>query len=321
LKRILAVPFSKQDMSDLTAEVEVYWLGDLNERDLDRLLPSVDGLFVNLWPKELDAQRLDAMSNLRFVQSGFAGVNHIPFQALPKGVVVSSNAGGFSDEVGEFAWALLLAAAKRVTEFNSKWKENADKTPLELGRRVMVLKGKTLGVLGYGGIGGSVATYGRAFGMKVRAFSRKDIPGVESLTGEAGLTSILKESDAVVIALPLTNITKNLIGEKELSLMKPGAVLVNVARAEIVEERAVYEHLQRNKTFVYATDVWWTKEGKETYPPEMPFFDLENFIGTPHVSGPSAVPGRGPQNNAVENLLRFARGEAVRNVVVASDYL
>ena len=112
-----------------------------------------------------------------------------------------------------------------------------------------------------------------------------------------------------------------MIAKEELASMKKGAMLVNVARAEIVDQEALYAHLLKNEEFVYATDVWWTKDGKEMYPPELPFFDLRNFIGTPHVSGPSAAASGGPLRNSLENISRYIRGEKVGNVVDPEDYL
>jgi len=320
---LVAGPFTKENLGGLSGDANLCWLKDISQQELDDLLPSIDCILVHFWPKELDGARLARMKRLVFIQSALAGVNHIPFRDLPASVSVSSNAGGYSDEVGEFAWGLVLSAAKRIVRLNRTLEENLSKSPLELGRDVVVLNGRTLGVLGYGGIGGSVARIGAAFGMKVMALSRKTVAGqrVEFLRGEQGLSTILRSCDVVTIALPLTNTTRNLIGEKELAMMKKDAILVNVGRAEVVDQKALYGHLSRNKDFVYATDVWWTKDGREVYPPELPFFALSNFIGTPHVAGPSAVARGTPLRNAIENLSRFARGEVVRNTVDRMDYV
>lgn len=320
---LVAASFPKEDLGSLAGLVEILWLRDLNEGDLDTILPSVDCLFVQFWPKELTKERLSRMTRLSFVQSALAGVNHIPFRELPAGVKISSNAGGYSDAVGEFAWALLLSAAKRMVRWNRAPEESAGKSPLELGKDVIALKDKTLGILGYGGIGHVVAGFGEAFGMKVVVLTRKELDerGVESARGDAGLDTILRVSDFVVIALPLTNSTKSLMGRERLALMKNNAIVVNVARAEIVDQKAIFEQLLLHKSFVYATDVWWTKEGKETYPPELPFFGLDNFVGSPHVAGPSAVAGGGPLRNSLDNLLRFAKGEPVSNVIDPADYV
>ena len=118
--------------------------------------------------------------------------------------------------------ALVLSAAKRIVRLNRTIEENQSKSPLELGRDVIVLKGRSLGVLGYGGIGRSVARIGEAFGMKVMVLSRKAVsePGTQFVGGEDGLNTMLSDCDVVVIALPLTNSTRNMIGEEELAVMK-----------------------------------------------------------------------------------------------------
>jgi phosphoglycerate dehydrogenase-like enzyme len=323
LKNILvASPAPKDALKTLGASAKLHWLADMSPEQLEALLPSVDCLFVNFWPKELDSARMAKMTKLSFVQSGLAGVNHIPFGELSPGVTVSSNAGGYSDEVGEFAWALLLSGAKRIVRFGATVAENQSRSPLELGREVVVMRGRTLGVLGYGGIGRVVARIGVAFGMKVKVYSRKRIAedGLESFDGALGLDQVLRTSDAVVLAVPLTNSTRKIIGREQLISMKKDAILVNVARAEVVDQRAIYDHLVRERDFIYATDVWWMKDGRECYPPEMPFLGLRNFIGTPHVAGPSAVASGGPLRNSIDNLMRYAKGEQVRNVVDRADY-
>jgi glycerate dehydrogenase len=218
----------------------------------------------------------------------------------------------------------MLAAGKRIVRLDRDVRKRGFKRPstLEVGRDVLILKGKVLGILGYGGIGRTVAKLGKAFGMDVVVFSRRTIEerGVVSLQGRAGLETVLRDCDVLILALPLTRSTKKMIGGTELSMMKRNSVLVNVARAEIIEEEALYRRLVDNKDFIYATDVWWMKDGRESYSPDLPFLKLDNFVGTPHVSGPSAVVGGGPARNAVRNLLRFFRGEELLNVVDRSEY-
>ena len=268
------------------------------------------------------------MRRLSFIQTGLAGVNHVPLNEIPPEVTLSSNAGGYSDEVGEHAWGLLLSGAKRIVRLTRSIEYNSSKSPVQLGRDVVVLKGRRLGILGYGGIGRVVARFGLAFGMKVTAMTRSEegkrmVDGreVDLVWGRQGLEDILKVSDAVVVALPLNNETRGMVGKDELRIMKKDTILVNVGRAEIIDQHAIYSHLAENRDFFYATDVWWTKQGKELYPPELPFFELPNFVGTPHVSGPSAVASGRAVMQSVENVLRYLNGEPVMNVVKRSDYL
>jgi phosphoglycerate dehydrogenase-like enzyme len=313
-------------LGNLDPHAKVYWLDDLDDKELDRLLPSIEVMLVQTWwPDSLTRERISRMSRLRFIQSGWAGVNHIPFKHLGKRVMVSSNAGGFSAGVAEFALALLLAAAKRVVRLDRVLRTGEfDPARWEsLVREIVQLRGRTLGILGYGGIGRAVGSMGRALGMNLVAFSRHPSSqgDVQVLHGGDGLRRALRKSDAIVIALPLSKLTVGLIGAAELALMKRDAILVNVARAEIVEEEALYHHLVKYPRFTYATDVWQIKRGKETYSSKFPLLKLSNFIGTPHVAGGGSALTGEPGKAAVENLIRYLKGEAPLNVVDPSEYI
>jgi phosphoglycerate dehydrogenase-like enzyme len=291
---------------------------------LEELLPSVDTLLVFSWPSFLTPENLSKMHNLHFIQSILAGVNHIPFAQLDEKVIVSSNAGAYSDEVAEYAWSLLLSAAKRIVDFHNAVKMEQWTLRRTLGgKEVTILMGKKLGILGYGGIGSAVARIAMGFGMEIYAYSRKPIRGtrVRSFQGDKGLLTVLGESDAVIVSLPLTKLTNKIVGPDKLATMKKDAMLVNIARGELVDETALYDHLKANPDFRYATDVWWYREGKESLKTTYPFFDLPNFIGTPHVSGPSGLATGKPVKFAVENVIRFLRGLKPRTIVDPSEYL
>ena len=310
----------------LTPYAKVHSLDEIDEKALDRLLPSIDCILVQaVWPDSLTPERISRMTRLRFIQSGWAGVNHIPFKHLGKRVVVSSNAGAFSTGVAEFAFALMLTAAKRVVKLDYALR-TGEFDPSDWGnlfREVVVLHGRTLGILGYGGIGKAVGSLGRALGMNLIAFSRHPgkEEGVQIFHGDEGLLRLIKKSDAIVIALPLSKLTVGLIGTAELAAMKPEAILVNIARAEIVDEEALYRHMVKSPKFTYATDVWQIKRGKETYSSKFPFLKLRNFIGTPHVAGGSSSLTGEPGKTAIDNLLLFLKGKTPRNIVDPSEYV
>jgi phosphoglycerate dehydrogenase-like enzyme len=302
----------------------VYKLADLAEDRLDEILPSIDCLLVFSWPTQLTAERLQRMTNLRFIQSILAGVNHIPFANLDKNVIVSSNAGAYSEEVAEYAWALLLSAAKRVVELHVSLREQrwTLRRTLDEGSEITVVREKILGILGFGGIGNAVCRIAKGFGMQVYAFSRKKsaVKGIRFFIGTNGLSDLLKKSDAVVLALPLTSQTARIINAERLSKMKKDAILVNIARGELVDEKSVYDHLVANPNFRYATDVWWYRESRESLKTDYPFLSLPNFIGTPHVSGPSGLATGRPVQLAVENTIKFLKGLKPRNVVNPDEY-
>jgi phosphoglycerate dehydrogenase-like enzyme len=316
---------SETAIQKLSKYANVYRLADLSEDPLSSLLSEINCLLVFSWPKELTTDKLGKMTRLRFVQSILAGVNHVPFASIDERVIVCSNAGAYSDEVAEYAWGLLLSAAKRIVELHvslrqEKW---TLRRTLDEGTEVTILKNKILGILGYGGIGIEVARIARGFGMRVYAYSRKPrrVRGVRIFSGPRGLSEILRESDAVVLALPLTSQTARIVNRERLSLMKKDGILVNVARGELVDENAVYDHMVANSSFRYATDVWWYRESRESLKTDFPFLQLPNFIGTPHVSGPSGLATGRPARLAVENTIRFLRGLKPNNIVDRSEYL
>jgi glycerate dehydrogenase len=315
---------AKHSIQSLSKYARVFSSTGLDEASLIQLLPSIDILLVFFWPSFLTPENLSKMTKLRLIQSILAGVNHIPFAQLDKKVVVCSNAGAYSDEVAEYAWALLLSAAKRIVDFHNAVKTEQWTLRRTLGgKEVTILEERTLGILGYGGIGSAVAQIGKGFRMKIYAFSRKLVreKGVRSFQGDKGLLAVLAESDAVIVSLPLTELTNKIIGAEKLATMKKDAILVNIARGELVDEIALYEHLKANPDFRYATDVWWYREGKESLKTTHPFFELPNFIGTPHASGPSGLATGKPAKSAVENVTRFLRGLKPRNIVNPAEYL
>jgi phosphoglycerate dehydrogenase-like enzyme len=288
------------------------------------ILSEINALLVLNWPSFISRENIQRMRKLEFIQSILVGVNHIPIRDLPENVIICSNAGAYSTEVAEYALALLLSAAKKICEFNRRIKQGE----LEFSNykddvnSIEVLEGKNLGIIGYGGIGRKIAQMGRSFGMKIHAYVRRKLneQSVMFYHGKDGLEELLRKSDFVVLSIPLTKETYNMIGEKELKLMKENCILVNVARGDIVNQEALYNHLLNHKQFRYATDVWWFEGDKETMRTKYAFSKLCNFICTPHISGPTSLLRGKPYENAVENTIRFLMGMKPFNVVRREEY-
>jgi phosphoglycerate dehydrogenase-like enzyme len=318
--RIIGEP----DLSRLAKSARVFASWKMDENEIRTILPEINVLLVSAWPSFLDKNALSQMTALRFLQSILVGVEHIPFRDLPQNVAVASNAGAYSLEVGEHAWGLLLAAVKKIVEHDVKIREGARSLSefSEDSSKITVLKGKTIGIVGYGGIGHAVSGYAEAFGMKVLAFGRdvKKRKGRNLTSGRHGLDSLLRESDVVLLSVPLTTATFGLIGGRELSLMKENATLVNIARGDLVNQGALYDHLKSHTEFKYATDAWWYKNGRESLATDYPFVSLKNFLGTPHTSGPTSVHTGVPSELATDNVLLYLRGKVPRNLVYRREY-
>ncbi len=178
-------------------------------------------------------------------------------------------------------------------------------------------------MVGLGNVGQAVARRGKALDMKVMAINRsgETTEPVDFIGTLDDLKQVLQHSDYLVLTLPLTPKTLGLIGPRELKLMKDSAVLVNVARGRVVQERALYAHLRSNPEFRAAFDVWWTyPSGKEGRPYAQPFQDLENFIATPHVAGHVSGHREAMMRLAIDNIDRFYKGKPLMNRVIEEDF-
>ena len=181
--------------------------------------------------------------------------------------------------------------------------------------------GKTLGILGYGRIGQALARRARAFDMEIcairRDVTRSDAEGLAFLGGPEALEEVVRRADYLAVTLSLTETTRGILGERELGLMKPTAVLVNVARAEIVDEDALYRALVDKRLGGAALDVWYRypKEAGPTLPARRPFHELANVLMTPHVSGWTEGMLEARATLIAENIRRTARGEPPLNLI------
>lgn len=302
------------------SRIEPVVLEDLPPGDWDASWASAEVLVTEGFRPEIPDGLASAAPRLRLVQVVLAGVNHVPFERIPRGVVVCSNAGAYNVSVAEHAMALLLAAAKDVPRRTDEvrrgvFDQDAPSKPL---------RGSTLLVLGMGGIGSEVARLGRAFGMRVLGVTRSG--GASNLADETGtladLPRLLPRADHVVVALPLSRATDGLLGAAALASMKEDAILVNIARGKIVVEDDLYDHLKAHPRFRAALDVWWTyPRGTEGRPFHRPFHELPNVVMTPHVAFAIPVQRRRAMEAALDNVVRFLHGEPPRNRVDPAEYV
>ncbi len=222
----------------------------------------------------------------------------------------------------ETAVALLLAAAKSLIPADRALRAHDWSPRYEMGRSVE-LSGKTALVVGLGAIGRHVARALRGLGMRVIATRRTgpgDDPDVDELHPADALESLLPNASAVVVCVPATPHTTGLLGAEQLALLPKHAVLVNVSRGPVVDERALYETLASKSLFAAGLDVWYAYPKDEaartsTAPSEFPFHELDNVVLSPHRAAHVKGTEEARMRHLAELLLAYAQGEALPNPV------
>ncbi len=246
---------------------------------------------------------------LKWIQSAIAGVNGFLTPDLMANQTILTKANIHDRQISENVFNYILMLARRSIDYfrAQEQKQNLRFVPVVLHR-------KTLGVLGLGNIGQRVARLGKAFGMKViatRAHPEKRDPNVDVMLGPDGLNELLRMSDFVVDLLPHTAETENVIGEKELRLMKPTAFIINVGRGATIDLKALIRALKEGWIAGAALDALPTDPG----PPPQELLDLKNVIVTPHVSGQRADYKELLNRLFIQNLRRYLKGEELLNTV------
>lgn len=267
------------------------------------------------WSGTLDLLRQVFLKSpkVRWIHSRAAGLEQTIFPELIHSEVVLTNGSGvFSPSLGEFVVAAILYFAKDFrrmirSQMAGVW-EQFDITMIE---------GKTLGIVGYGSIGRAIAARARGLGMNVlgvkrhvSAESKKDSL-IDRIYGTDKILEVLPQCDYLVVTVPLTAETKGLIAERELSVMKKEAVVINVGRGPSIDERALIRALSENRIRGAALDVF----DHEPLPAGHPFYSLENVLLSPHCADHTPDWHENAMRFFLEQLDRFRRGEALLNVV------
>ncbi len=263
---------------------------------------------------EVDREVLRAGKNLKVVANYAVGYDNIDIEeARNRGIVVTNTPGVLTDATADLAFSLLLAGARNLIPADGytragRWQSWGPR--LFLGQEVW---GKTLGIVGMGRIGRAVARRARGFDMNILYYNRSKHKDIEEELGvqKRELEDLLRDSDFVSIHLPLTEETQNLIGAEELSLMKPTAVLINTARGEIVDQKALVEVLQDKKIFAAGLDVF----AKEPIDPQDPLLSLDNVVVLPHIGSASYAARQKMAIMACSDLLAVLEGREPENPV------
>ena len=302
----------------LDGAAEAVYLTDLDDGARADALRKADALLART-TRELRQGEIALLRDVRLVQFINAGIDFVPLAEMPAGVLVATNGGAYAEPMAEHALAMALAGAKRLLV------EHAALARGEFNQfaRNRMLSGGVCGILGFGGIGIATARLARGIGMRVHAINRRgssDEP-TDWMGTPDQLDALLEASDLLVICTPLTPATLGMIGAPQLARMKDDAILVNVARGEIVDERALYERLVTFPKFIACIDAWWIEPIRHgTFRMDQPFMALPNVIGSPHNSA-AAIAGTGVVGlqRAVANIKRALAGETALYLVPPED--
>jgi len=271
--------------------------------ELAAKLAGQDAAIVGL-KEHIGAAEVAGAKRLRLVANLSVGYDNLDLAALTTaGIAASNTADVLNESVADYTWALLLGAARRVGAAErwlraGEWK--ATKFTQWLG---MDVRGRTLGILGMGRIGQSVARRAAGFGMPVIYHNRSALPAAierECNARYVDKSQLLRESDFLVLVLPLTPQNRHAIGAPELAQMKPTAVLVNVARGGIVDDAALADVLAQGGLAAAALDVF---EGEPNVHPAL--LALDNVLLSPHIASASHDARRAMTALAVDNVLAF----------------
>jgi phosphoglycerate dehydrogenase-like enzyme len=260
---------------------------------------------------------------LRLLQSVAAGLDLLDTEAVPKGVTIC-NVFGHEPAIAEYVIMSMLVLTHRLFESVTAFREGSWVASPQFGGGSPhgEVLGRTIGIIGYGRIGREVAE--RAAGLKCRVLAVNRSPVADPAPAEtvfpfADLDRMLPLCDTVLIACALAPETKGLIDTRRLALMKRGAVLINVARARIVDEDALYIALKNGQLGGAALDVWWqypTAAEPERRPSRRPFHELPNVLITPHSSSSTGATADRRWSVVAANLDRFVRGEPLENILL-----
>lgn len=288
--------------------------------EIKRYLPEVEVVIGGSFSKE----DLDQAKKLKLFQIPFAGVDQLDLSLYKdRKDIFICNVHTNRTAVAEHAFALMLALAKNIVTNDrdlrlGRWHGFSSKEP------TIQLQGKSLGIIGLGSIGWEIAKIGYALGMKIFALKReikeKDLEKkkiLEFLGANKDLEKVIKESDFIIITVPLTQKTKGLIGKKELKLMQ-GKYLVNISRGAVIDEEALFKSLEEHYLSGAAIDTWYqypTNEQKEILPSQYNFHKLKNVVMSPHTAGYSDRALEENIKSVFDNIVRIYYGEEPENQI------
>lgn len=298
---------------------DVRWLESMEPEERIASLKAADVVLCATLTKELSTEEKSLLGNVGFVQTMSAGVNQIDFSLVPHNINLHSNAGGWSHAIAEHALAMTLACSRSLRAQTEDLRDGTFNTYL---RPMRLLDGATVVIFGWGGIGRAAGKLYKAFGSHLIGIGRT-APTDILLDGGYAFSEykkVLPLADVLLLSCPSNNTTRNLLNSETLKLMKDDAILVNVARADLIDRDALEAHLKSHPNFRAGLDVWWKERRK--YPAEGDsILKMNTIVGSPHSSHfyPEALAEAA--DNAITNIERYLKGETPKGKAKIEEYI
>ncbi|MHA2004193.1 MAG: 2-hydroxyacid dehydrogenase [Candidatus Thorarchaeota archaeon] len=318
------VPYS-DELADAIRQI----LGDAatvvtSERTAESMLENADDADV-VASVRVPSDFIYKAKNLKMIQTLGAGIDKIDRQAvLRRGDIIVCNNPVNAPEVAEYATMLLLSAAKHIITSDKTLRKGDWTYGWGSPNPNVEIRNKTCLIIGLGNIGSEIAKRLKGFDLTLKAVSRtgtsSNLHLVDNITSLEKMKTFVQESDFIILSLPLTDMSREMINEEVISWMKSTAILVNISRGEIVDETALYHALKEKRILGAALDVWWNYpqfgKAEMKYPSSnFPYHELDNLVLSPHRAAYSVNTERAHIKYAGENILRFVGGNRPFHVV------
>ncbi|WP_175614642.1 hydroxyacid dehydrogenase [Piscibacillus halophilus] len=291
---------------------------EFHEQEIVRYLNEhpVDGIILRA-PARITPAILDAGQHLKAISGAGIGLDNIDVEyATQKGVKVMHAPKINVQATAEHAVSLILAVMKNIIPFHEEMKKG--NFGYRDGRFTYELKGKTLGLVGFGSISQKVASIMQtAFGMNILIYVRRMTEEREVISEQHGyhfttnVDDVFREADIVSVHIPLNELTRHFVQKKHFELMKPNAVFINTARGGVINQEDLAQVLKEKKILGAGVDVYDPEPPLDNHP----FYDLDNIVMTPHIGGISEEAARETTETIAKNLIKAIQGEVVDTIV------
>jgi phosphoglycerate dehydrogenase-like enzyme len=321
IKKVLStVTYTGEHWNTLAKALEPAEIVRVKHSDTAAILEAIKDADVAIVGGNVSVEMLNAAKNIKWIHGDFAGLNDSAHpEIFERGIILSSSAGRSAEVLAEHAFYFMLSLV-----YDSHSLEKNQHLHVWDNKAIAEKRGlitRTLGIIGYGNTGKHLVKLARAFGMKILVYSRSARSAPEGVTKfysqESGDTidELLKESDIVTLAMSLSDNTRHMIDERALSLMKPTAYLINMARGAVVDEEALHKALVNKTIAGCGSDVF----EKEPLPSESSLWDLPNIYITPHNTPAVQDKVAASMRYILENIKHYKAGEPLVNVLEKRD--